>query len=727
MRLAARGSLLVSLAAGAAGAAELPQAGPWLKATPETPGEAALVDAVVRGPFAGKDGNVRLLERVAEQHPGTAAAGLARLSAGLLLLESEEPQAALRLLRHPDIQETRVHDRALLAIGQALEQTGDAAGAAATYLAAVDVPGSSLVCAALQKSAEAYLAAELAPRAIASLNRALVTCPGDEPRILARLAEALESVGERRAAAEALDRLDHEFPASPEAGRSAARRAALSRHLPSVPAELRVRRDLAKGLALFEAGQRARAIAALRPLVGAKTLEANERDLVRVRLGRALSALRKRREARRILATVPGTSPYAAEAAYHLALLSPSRGRVAALETVARRHAGTTWGEQALFALGNRFQKDMLFDRALPYYRRLLAEYPDGEQLERTAWYVGLADYRAGRHQQAATRLEGVARQRPDSGYVGAFLYWAARSRLAMGETGRATSLLQETVRRFKRSYYGWQAAAALGRQRPPATSTPPPSAPGPVDGEISEPRRTRVRELMLIGRFEAARDELRGLAPSPRVSATAAWLEYRAGRFRPAITVMTRAFPDWVGEGGDGLPEGVFKILFPLEHADLLRAAASRQGLDAALVAALIRQESSFDDGAISRAGARGLMQLMPATARSLLRSLGRRYRRGALHDPATNLELGTVYLRRMLDHFGGRVERALAAYNAGPHRVDRWTAGRPDVPAEEFIETIPFSETRTYVKIVLGATEEYRRLYSLGERAANPTGTGR
>jgi soluble lytic murein transglycosylase len=280
-------------------------------------------------------------------------------------------------------------------------------------------------------------------------------------------------------------------------------------------------------------------------------------------------------------------------------------------------------------------------------------------------------------------------------------------------------------VRRFKRSYYGWQAAAALSRLGAPSPPSAP--APGPDAGEIPEPRRTRVRELMLIHRFQAARDELRGLAPSPMVSATAAWLEYRDGRFRPAISAMNRAFPDWVGEGGDHLPEGVFKILFPLEHPELLRAAAARQGLDAALVAALVRQESSFDDGAISRVGARGLMQLMPATARSLSRSLGRRYRRGALHDPETNLELGTVYLRRMLDHFGGRVERALAAYNAGPHRVDRWTAGRPDVPAEEFIETIPFSETRAYVKIVLGAMEEYRRLYSLGEPPADRTGGGR
>jgi soluble lytic murein transglycosylase-like protein len=236
------------------------------------------------------------------------------------------------------------------------------------------------------------------------------------------------------------------------------------------------------------------------------------------------------------------------------------------------------------------------------------------------------------------------------------------------------------------------------------------------VDGEISEPRRTRVRELMLIGRFEAARDELRGLAPSPRVSATAAWLEYRAGRFRPAITVMTRAFPDWVGEGGDGLPEGVFKILFPLEHADLLRAAASRQGLDAALVAALIRQESSFDDGAISRAGARGLMQLMPATARLVARKIKLPYRRADLiEDPSYNMTLGRAYLGQLLDEFEGSTALALAAYNAGPHRVARWIAAfgdprRPEVDPVDWIERIPFSETRNYVQRVLESQVVYR-----------------
>jgi soluble lytic murein transglycosylase len=113
--------------------------------------------------------------------------------------------------------------------------------------------------------------------------------------------------------------------------------------------------------------------------------------------------------------------------------------------------------------------------------------------------------------------------------------------------------------------------------------------------------------------------------------------------------------------------------------------------------------------------------MQVIPATGRVLARDLGLPWRRTSLHNPETSLDFGTRYFRQMLDRFGGREERALAAYNAGPHRVDAWTATRPDIPAEEFIESIPFTETRNYVMIILGAREQYRRIYSLTTAVAS------
>jgi soluble lytic murein transglycosylase len=159
-----------------------------------------------------------------------------------------------------------------------------------------------------------------------------------------------------------------------------------------------------------------------------------------------------------------------------------------------------------------------------------------------------------------------------------------------------------------------------------------------------------------------------------------------------------------------------VWHILFPLRYEDALRRTAAQRGLDPALVAGLILQESSFDAEALSRAGARGLMQIMPATGRGLARQRRLRYRPSLLFDPDTSLDLGTFYLRQLSDRFDGAVEKVLVGYNAGPHRVDKWTGLSPGLPEEEFIDTIPFTETRFYVRIVLTNREEYRRLYGLG-----------
>jgi len=111
-----------------------------------------------------------------------------------------------------------------------------------------------------------------------------------------------------------------------------------------------------------------------------------------------------------------------------------------------------------------------------------------------------------------------------------------------------------------------------------------------------------------------------------------------------------------------------------------------------------------------------------MPATGRRIARAKGVRYKRAALNDPMTSLDFGTHYLRQMSERFSGAAEQVLAAYNAGPHRVDAWTAMRGEQSPEEFIETIPFSETRGYVMIVLANREQYRRLYGLARSAPAP-----
>ncbi len=716
--IASVGLLLLLAAPGAAG----PSA--WrLEAEPRDSAEAALHDAAEREGAASP----AALLAVSQQFPGTAASGLARLLAGLRLLEAGRPSEALAHLTHADVQQSSLQDHALLAIGRAQEALGQADAAARSFLAAGTEPSTTVACTALPRAAELLGRAGRPEAAPPALEQIVASCPRAAPAALLALGRAHLALGDRAAAALALDRLDREHPGSTEASEARSRLVPLAGLLPARTAAERARTQLERGSALLAAGRTSAAIAALRS-VSLASLPPTEADLARVRLGRALLSRRAVTEARAILQKVGPESPHGAEAAFLLARDRAQRTRTAEpYVAVIDRFPGTPWAEEALLSLANHYQKDALDEAALPWWRRLLADYPQGRYVERAAWRAGWGDYRARRYEEAARLFETTARLRPPSGSTAGFLYWAGRARAGLGQTDRARALLAETIQRYKHAYHGVRAQEALGRlggrpASPPqlAAMTPPPEAPLP------EPRATRLRQLLIIDRTAEAADELRLLPDSPRVQATLAWIDWREGRFRPAITAMKRAYPEWVGEAGDHLPTEVWSILFPLRYDSELRQAAQEEGLDPALVAALILQESSFDANALSRAGARGLMQVMPATGRRIARAKGQRYRRTALHDPETSIDFGTHYLRQMSERFSGAVEKVLAAYNAGPHRVDAWTAVRGELPPEEFIEGIPFSETRTYVMIVLANREQYRRLYGLDRIAPAPPAEG-
>lgn len=712
-------SLLACLAV-AAGAA--PQAY-WIEAKPADAGEAVIREAIVKAGFAGPEATAQSLLATADAAPGTPAAGLARLAAGLELVEAGQHEAALAALRHPEVAATPLHDHALFGVARALESRKDPAAAAA-YLAVADArPEGPLACVGLFRAADVAASFGDAAGARAAAQRALDSCPTQAPHALLEMAQALEKLGDRKAAAAAYDRLDREFPASAQARSAQPRLAALASLLPALPPAERDARTLAKALALFGTSQWSAALPLFRALK-ARPLPRADSDLVRLRLARVYLNLKRTRDAEAELRTVPADSPHAAEAAFYRARAAAARSRQPdAYEAVAATYAGTPWGEEALLALANHYQKDARDEEALPYYRRLLAEYPEGSYADRAAWRVGWGDYRQGRYAEAARTLEDTARRRKATSFTPGMLYWAGRAKQALGDTPGARALMFEVEARFRHSYHGLRAGEALLTL--PRGPRPDPTAPiVPLDPAqtVPEPQLTRVRLLLLIDRDDEAYDELSGLPSSPLVHATRAMIDHRRGRLRPAIVSMKRAYPEWVSEAGAGLPPEAWRVLFPLEFDRLLREKAAEEGLDASLVASLICQESTFNPGAVSSAGARGLMQVIPPTGRALARQLGRRYRTNDLLSPEVSLDYGTLYLRQMIDRFGGRVERVLAAYNAGPHRVDAWTAGRPEISEEEFVESIPFSETRHYVMTVLANREHYRRLYGLGSRAAAP-----
>src|ERR1039457_2261781 len=180
------------------------------------------------------------------------------------------------------------------------------------------------------------------------------------------------------------------------------------------------------------------------------------------------------------------------------------------------------------------------------------------------------------------------------------------------------------------------------------------------------------------------------------------------------AMRIMKNSSPDYLNLPVPAAPRQFWELLFPLPYrAEVVRTAQERD-LDPFLLAGLIRQESEFNPQAVSRAKAYGLTQVRPATGRLFARKAGvSKVTTRVLYQPAANLKIGSSILRSMLDQQGGKVEQTLAAYNAGPHKVVEWMGWRTYREPAEFVESIPFTETRDYVQAVLRNAEMYRRLY--------------
>ena len=243
-------------------------------------------------------------------------------------------------------------------------------------------------------------------------------------------------------------------------------------------------------------------------------------------------------------------------------------------------------------------------------------------------------------------------------------------------------------------------------------------------------PTEALIRDLVSLQLYEDALREVqyaqRQWGDSAQLQATTAFIRHNQGvtlkaeeRFnavRGAITTMRRAYPQFMAAGGEDLPPEVLRIIYPLDYWPLITKYSKLHSLDPYLVAALMAQESTFTAEIRSSANAHGLMQLMPATGRQYARKLGiRNFSTRMLTNPETNIRLGTQYFKDLLDEFGG-AHYALAGYNAGESRVREWLRERPPLPADEFTDDIPFAETQTYVKRILGTAEDYRRLYGGG-----------
>lgn len=469
--------------------------------------------------------------------------------------------------------------------------------------------------------------------------------------------------------------------------------------------------ELAAARAAASAGTGARAVAGFERArrIASSPLSSADLMLYAGALGRS----GRWSDAARTYATITSDALVLPLAAYQRAraLLQAGEGGSAraALRDVATRSAGQrAAAAPALLLLADLQVDDGSIDGASQSLRELITRHPTATQAPLARFRLGLIQYAAAAADAAVT-FDSVATLHPTDDEALAARYWAGRAYARSGRTPIAEERWKRVIQLAPLSYYAALSADRLHTKRWGAPAGPDSAAHMPaIDSAVA-----RIVALQRLGMDVEARFEIDAMADrverAPAEAAAIAHGLLRVGEPARAMRIAHGAI------GRRDSSRAIFRAEFPIVHQDALEEEAQRNGLDPALVAGLIRQESSWNPRAASAASARGLMQLLPSVGASI--AAGRRYplwNPALLFEPDVSLELGSAHLASSLTR-GVPTARALAAYNAGASRVARWS-GRPGADDPElFTEWIPFTETRDYVRIVQRNAEVYRALYGL------------
>jgi soluble lytic murein transglycosylase len=425
-----------------------------------------------------------------------------------------------------------------------------------------------------------------------------------------------------------------------------------------------------------------------------------------------------------------------AERLFALAQIHRSAKKESDMLTVAEqlvaKYPSSKSSEEALMMLGNYYWVELDRSKAVNYYQRVLDNFPAGKYAFFCEWRVAWMAYLE-RQPYADDKLVIFLRKYPSSANAPDALYWLGRDAERSGNPGHARIYFRTDAERFPQTYFGHAAAVQLDKLGPGdedapdfLTAIPPPPALRPFDEPIPQAateRWARAQALRVIAFDASAEQELKSAffaTGSPRLLYEAAQSAFDQGHFAAGMAYGRLIVPSFDSRKFSDVPVGVWKTLYPLPYEAALRREAARNDFDPMIAAGLIRQESTFQADAVSHANAVGLMQVLPKTAKVLAKQLKVRYVKTKLFEPDYNLELGMLYIAGLLRRTGAP-EYALAAFNAGEDRIAAWRAERNYEEIPELVESIPFTETRDYVQIVLRNAEVYRMIYGPGAPVAN------
>jgi soluble lytic murein transglycosylase len=297
--------------------------------------------------------------------------------------------------------------------------------------------------------------------------------------------------------------------------------------------------------------------------------------------------------------------------------------------------------------------------------------------------------------------------------------YWRARAHERLEDHDGAREEYAALAGEYGLSYYGWRARARLPADAPLAETLTdgPAGAPSLAAATLARPRILLEADLAPQARGELRRtlratNARKGGALSLADRVELGRLLVEAGAYNDAQTLLIAGLGDGIQRRPAPSALEAFALAYPRAFAGAVEAAPTGS-VPRALVWAIMREESSYRPAVVSSAGARGLMQLMPETGRRVALEAGMTgFTADDLFVPEVNVPLGTRYLDTLLRRFDGRTYAAIGGYNAGPEPVERWLAQRAGLPEDEWIEEIPYDQTRNYVKRVLRSMNVYETL---------------
>ncbi len=609
----------------------------------------------------------------------------------------------------------------------------DEAARAATHVFN-QVPLSPFVGPAAALAVRAKLDGNSPKQALEIVKKYFDRIPQPEGDLL--LARSFDATGDLVQAVEYYQRVYYAFPVSKEATDAANALVDLKGRLaeaypPPMPEAMLTRAEKLINAKQPEAA-RVEYTAAIPQLGGI------ERDLARVRLGEVDYLSGRTETALQYLAGLKVDESEAdAERLSYLIRCARKLDRHAevkdSLNHLEQQHATSLWRLDALIFVADQARVENDAATYLPLYRACASTFPQDGHSAWCDWRVAYESYRSDSGDTYDVLRKHIERY-PASVDVNNALYFLGRFEERKNELAAARACYSELIARFPNTYFAVVAHERLKDPGMPAANSDPamltflrsvnwpprPEFPSFTPGATAQKRIYRAQLLELTGLTDLAEGELKfGARKDGEQENVYAYqlAKSAASRNAPdqALRYIKAYVPNYLFMPLDQAPAAFWQLAFPMPYRLSIDRYSHAESLDPFLVAALIRQESEFNARVISHANAYGLMQVLPANGKQLARHFGvRRLNSQQLLTADRNLQLGTYYFHNLLNSYGGQTEIALASYNAGPGRANLWRTWGPFREPAEFIEAVPFHETRGYIQIVLRNADVYQHLYA-------------